>query len=190
MLAIVSETTVEAADVDGAAATVRQHLLPRFLGQVGAVEGHWLADRSTGRLLTVTIWTDRHRPAVGSADAAVVLGRWPADVDGGDARPWARVTCVEGIDAAARPALEAAHLGVAADESRSEGFRGSLWLAQEHTGRGLALSLWDGPHALIRGEHESKRRRHELADRFGARIAKVSELECLGVAVRPCGPEP
>ena len=179
MLAIVNEATVPPSGVDAAAATVRGTSMPQFVERDGAVEGIWMADRSTGRLLTVTIWSELGGPEVGPF--ARVLGLRPADVDG-SAR-WARVTRVDGLAAVDHATLEALHHVVSADQTRSEGFCGSCWLGDEHAGQVLTLSLWDGPHALIRGEHDSKRRRLELERRFGARVTRVSELECLGIAV-------
>ena len=181
MLAIVKEVTVGPAGVDAAEATVHQDEVPRFLDRAGAVAGLWMADRATGRLLTVTIWTDRPGDDVGRV--ADVLGLRMVDLGGTGDRLWARVTRVEGVDAGVGEDPAALHVEVGDDESRSEGFCGSCWLGLDDDGQGLAVSIWDGPHALIRGERDSKRRRRELERRLGARVTSVTELECLAVAV-------
>lgn len=190
MLALVDDATVGPAGVDAAGAMVRREALPRFLAQRGAVEGYWMVNRVMGRLLTVTIWNSPADAPAGDGRMADVFGLHPAEVADPHVPVWARVTRVEGLAGTARPDLEAAHRHAVLDQSQSEGFRGSCWLGGEPAGQGLAVSLWDGPHALIRGEHDSKRRRHELTRRFRARVTAVSELECLAVGVPRGGPNP
>ncbi|MDQ2678167.1 MAG: hypothetical protein M3Y51_05440 [Actinomycetota bacterium] len=169
MLAKVVHGTIDPDRVDDAARAVRDELVPSFSAQRGALRGYWTADRLSGQVLIVTIWTDgdaldaarsvdgadRARVAdriglrIHSVQSMVVLGHGgtsdePDELDVGPVWRWARATWISGTPEHAA-SVPGSHRATLPDQARDAGFRGSFWLADESISSGVALSFWDGP---------------------------------------------
>src|SRR6059036_3576784 len=71
MWAKVVEADMDPSRIDVAARAVRYDLIPYFEAQPGARRGFWMANRTSGEVLVVTIWSDRDSLDAGrSADGA------------------------------------------------------------------------------------------------------------------------
>jgi heme-degrading monooxygenase HmoA len=207
MLARLVQGTIDPSGIADAARAVESELIPAFVRLPGARQGYWMANRSTGRTLTVTIWADADSLRAGPlADGAMAaqgaghVGRQTLssrameviaveeDAAATEAAPrWARATWIEGVPPEACAELGAIYRGVVSEQARISGFRGSCWLADGTTGRGVALSFWDAPDALTRSDRESWRRRRRLAEELGFEVVRVNHFEGLGVAPRSVG---
>ena len=203
MLAKVVHGTIDAHRVDDAARAVRDQLAPGFAEQQGAFRGYWMADRLSGQVLIVTLWSDgdaldsarshdgesraRAADAIGlcvhSVETMSVVGHGDGsdEVAVGPVWRWARATWISG-DPEHAAALPDIHRATLPYQARDAGFRGSFWLADEAIHSGVALSFWDGPDALTGSEHTSRSRRRRLQRRFGFTVEQIHSYEGIGVA--------
>ncbi len=202
MRAKVIHATMDPRRIPMAAEAVRSELGPQFLSHPGARHGYWMADRSTGHLLAVTIWdSDEHLQASAAIDGeqrAVVAGRigmrvlavQNLEVFGAQEEPmssqpqlrWARATWVDGLVPDVRGQLSGLYHEAVPDQARSRGFCASYWLGDLSTRSGLGLSFWEGPAELTDSEMRSRRRRGRFEELLGCTIGAVAEYEALGVA--------
>jgi heme-degrading monooxygenase HmoA len=200
-VAKVVQGTIEPSAVEVAAAAVTWHLALAFSATPGARQGYWMADRSTGKVLITTIWSDRQTMQVAStldgarrARIAEAVGLRIGSIDSLDVissrhggptatpeRRWARATWVEGLSPRMTMELPARHPAVAEEQAGSKGFRGSHWLARASTGDGLALSFWESEDDLHTAEGESRKRRRRLERDFGFRVGRVDRFEAIEV---------
>jgi hypothetical protein len=202
MLAELVRAVINPWCVDEAGRAVEQEAIPDFLATAGAMQGYWMANRSTGDVLVVTMWSDEESLRVGWPSAGFgrtgvaeriglrirsiqtmdVIGSHECEVTEQPVVRWARATWAEAVLPDRYGRLQALYRMVVPDQARSRGFCGSYWIADLRSGRGLALSLWDQPADLADGEPASTRRRSSLEGLLGCRIDSISELEALGVA--------
>ena len=165
--------------VTDAAHAVETELIPHFVTLPGACQGYWMVDRRTGHVLVMTGWSDgaalraRRRARTGQNErswrsrSGCGSGRCTRCASSPRTNPassgprahWVRATWVEGVPAERLSDLPAMHAAVVPEQSQSQGFCGSYWLADHETGDGLALSLWDRSENLEAGEPNSRRRR-------------------------------
>jgi hypothetical protein len=210
MLAKLVHARIRPELVHTAARAVEHELAPAFVAHRGARLGCWMANRSNGHVLAMTIWADESslhaEQAADGAERAQVAERIGLELhavetlevvaahdlratDDGDgsalASRWARVTWVEGLAPSALDHVEELHAQIAPDQSASDGFCASYWLADHDTGDGLALSTWASRTQLRDGEPDSRRRRRAVERALGCHVAMVGEYEALRVTVRP-----
>jgi hypothetical protein len=202
MLAEVVRASINPWCVEDAGRAVEEDAVPDFLAARGAVQGHWMANRSTGDVLVVTTWTDEEslrdgfradrfgRSGVAERIGLRIRSTCTMDVIGSHEcavsdRPvirWARATWAQGVFPGGDGRLEALYREVVPDQARSRGFGGSAWMADLRSGAALAVSLWDGPADLAGGRSASARRGSHLEALLRCRIESIEELEALGVA--------
>lgn len=206
MLAKLMAGVMDPARCDRLSAAVEQQLVPRFLEHDGADSGYWMMDRSSGRVIAITLWDDpdsmRHAAAVDGSERSViadqlglraqsiqtlpVLAAKVVPVIAGDAPVCrsVRVTWVEGVAASQRGHLAGLYQQTVDDQAESQGFCGSYWLGEEESGEGCAVSLWERSADLAVGTAASRRRQRRLAKALGCRISRVHEYEVVAVADR------
>ena len=190
----VVEADMDPSRIDVVARAVKYDLIPHFEAQRGARRGFWMANRTSGKVLVVTIWSDQDSlDAGGSADGAnranvvertglsirvvetmEVLTATDPDLIAAPVR-WARATWIAG--GATDPDAHLAKMRAIgpADQRRTSCFRGAYWFGDTTTSAGdLVLSLWDGPAEP-----------RPLEDALGCTINRVSAYESLGIAAAP-----
>ena len=59
MWAKVVEADMDPSRIDVVARAVKYDLIPHFEAQPGARRGFWMANRTSGKVLVVTIWSDQ-----------------------------------------------------------------------------------------------------------------------------------
>jgi hypothetical protein len=208
MLAKLVHARIRPERLDLAARAVEDELAPAFAAHPGARLGCWMANRTNGHVLAMTLWADEScahaEQAVDGAERARVAERiglelhavealevvaahdLDADLGVGQvAARWARVTWVEGVQPSALDHLPELHASITPDQEASDGFCASYWLADHHTGDGMALSTWASATQLRDGEPDSRRRRRAVERTLGCHVAMVGEYQALGVTVRP-----
>lgn len=184
---------------------VRTELGPQFLSHPGAHHGYWMADRTTGHLLAITVWDSDElmasAAALDGAERAVVAERnglrilsvHELEVIGAhetamSAEPhlrWVRATWVDGLVPSVHGRLPQLYREAVPDQARSRGFCASYWLADLATGSALGLSMWEGPAELSDSALNSRRRRARFEELLGCRVGAVAEYQALGVAQPP-----
>jgi heme-degrading monooxygenase HmoA len=182
-----------------------EDLAPRFLALPGARQGYWMADRASGNVLIVTMWSDEGAmhaasAADGSQRARIaeqvgldiravhsleVIASHHEDPTGIPVFRWVRATWVEGLSPRLATWMPERYPAVVADQTRSPGYRGSHWLARAETGDGLALSFWDTEQDVRASAGGSRRRRKGLERDFRFRVDLVDRFEGIGVALAP-----
>jgi heme-degrading monooxygenase HmoA len=197
--------TIEPSAVDTAASAVMQELAPRFLALPGARQGYWMADRVTGSVLIVTIWSDDESMQAASATdgrqragiaervelniravhSLEVIASHHDDPIGIPVFRWARATWVEGLSPQLATQVPTRRPAVVLDQARSPGYRGSHWLARGATGDGLALSFWDTERDVRASVGGRQKRRKGLEREFRFRVDRVEHFEGIGVALAP-----
>lgn len=204
MLAKIVDAVIETELIEAAVAAVDDELIPEFRAHDGAQRGYWMADRTTGHVLAITMWRDADSlraaaAAEGAARAAVgdriglslravhtlpvVASAHVADpVVGRPVPRWVRVTWFEGADPSMRAKVPELHEATVAAQAGVEGFCGSYWLADEHRSEGFAISLWDFPTRHRSGAGASRRRRRRLAKELGFSVRTVRHYEVVGVS--------
>lgn len=201
MWAKLVEAEMDPSRIDVAARAVKYDLIPDFEAQPGARRGFWMANRTSGEVLVVTIWSDQDSlDADRSADGAnranvvertglsvrvvqtmAVLAATHPDLTVAPVR-WARATWIGGVAPDRGRDLAAMRADVLADQRRSSGFCGGYWFGDTTTGAGLVLSLRDGPADLRGSERDNDRRQCRLEDALDCTINRVSAFESVGVA--------
>jgi hypothetical protein len=206
MLAKLVEGVIEPGSSVALAHAVDDELIPSFLEHDGASSGYWMSDRSSGRVVAITLWNDldslRAAASSDGAERSVIADRialrvlsvqampvlaaqlLPSHAGGDSPRRSARVTWVEGAAASARPHLAQLYEEIVADQISSTGFAGSFWFGEERSGEGCAVSMWERPADLSGGTPASRRRQRRVARALGCRVSKVHEYEVIGVARR------
>ena len=201
MWAKLVEAELDPSRIDVAARAVKYDLIPNFERQPGACRGFWMANRTSGEVLVVTIWSDQDSLDAGrSADGAnranvvertglsirvvhtmEVLTATDPDLTVAPVR-WARATWIGGVATDRGRDLATMRANVLTDQRRSSGFCGGYWFGDATTGAGLVLSLRDGPTELRGSERTRDRRQRRLEDTLDCTISRVSAYETLGVA--------
>jgi hypothetical protein len=201
MWAKLVEAEMDPSRIDVAARAVKYDLMPNFETQPGARRGFWMANRTSGEVLVVTIWSDQDsldtgRSADGTNRANVVertglsirvvqtmevLTATDPDLTVAPVR-WARATWIGGVATDHGRDLATMRADVLTDQQRSSGFCGGYWFGDATTGAGLVLSLRDGPAELRGSERNRDRRQRRLEDTLDCTISRVSAYETLGVA--------
>lgn len=203
MIAKVVQGDIDPRRIDEAAAAVQEELIPLFLAHDGAVQGYWMADRSSGRVVVMTSWADRRcleaaRAADGqertgvaerlglrvvAIDTMDVLGAYeaPHETQSAHTWRWARVTWVEGVSPSLDQSLRQMYRDLLPAERRSVGHCGTYWFADLRAGAGLGLSLWSDHRDGRASEPESRQKRKWFEATVGCRIDHVGEYEALGV---------
>lgn len=207
MLAKLVHARIRPERLDLAARAVMDDLAPAFVAHPGARLGCWMANRTNGHVLAMTLWEDEScLHAEQAADGAertqvaeriglevhaietlevVAVHDLDAGLSAGEIAPrWARVTWVEAVEPAALDHLDELHASIAPDQSSSDGFCASYWLADHRTGDGMALSTWASAAQLRDGEPDSRHRRRLVERTLGCHVAMVGEYQALGVTVR------
>lgn len=201
MNATVLHARIDPRRLGSARVAVHDELAPHLLSCAGSRHGYWMADRSTGRLLAISLWED-HRA---QREASAVHGRVMAEVaerigldvlavqrfavagaheEAMSAAPdlrWVRVTWVDGLQRDVRGQLPALFSAAIPDQARTRGFCASYWLVDPQTDCGVGVSCWEGPAELSAGELASRRRRERFEQVLGCRVSSVNEYEALGV---------
>ena len=200
MWAKVVDAEMDPSRIDVAARAVKYDVIPDFEAQPGARRGFWMANRTSGEVLVVTIWSDQGSLAAGwSADGAnrahvvertglgirvvqtmEVLATDP-DLTVAPVRG-ARATWIGGVATGRGRDLATMRANVLTDR-RSSGVCGSYWFGDATTGAGLVLSLRDGPVELPGSERDRDGRQRRLEDTLDCTTSRVSAYESLGVAV-------
>lgn len=204
MEAKIVQACVDPRQLPAATDAVHHELIPQFLTFPGARVGYWMADRSTGQILALTLW-DSTEALLGSAavDGVTrssvaerlglrVLAVQHMEVVGAHQDPmgerpearWARATWVDSIVTDVHGHLPALFAEAVPDQARTHGFCASYWMVDRTTGSGLGLSLWEGPAELSASELRSRRRRRRLEGLLGCVVGAVSEYTALGVAAQ------
>ena len=210
MRAKVIHATIDPRRLPVAAEAVRLELGPQLLSHRGARRGYWMADRSTGHVLAVTLWDSDER----LVDAAVVDGIERAavaeriglrvlsihslEVMGAHEGPmtseprlhWVRATWVDGLHPDVHGQLPQIFREAVPDQARSRGFCASYWLVDVATGSGLGLSMWEGPAELSASAQHSRRRRRRFEELLGCIVAAVAEYEAIDVVQHDHRPLP
>jgi hypothetical protein len=194
---------IDPRQLDAAAMAVDREFIPLLIAKPGALQGYWMANRSTGEIMAMTTWStyeamdaarnedgaerariyDRIGVRIGITLTMTVVAASHGDTEAEPVIRWARLTWVEGMKQERVPELVRSYGKVLPDQVLSSGFCGSYWLADMPNGNGLALSLWEGPQELRRSEHASRRRRNRLAKEHGFRVDCVGQYEALGVGL-------
>jgi len=205
MRAMVVHATTDPARLGVLPQVVREELGPQFLSHPGARHAYWMADRTTGHLLAVTVWDSdelmRVAAALDGAERAVIAERnglrilsvQELDVVGAHETAmspephlrWVRATWVDGLVPKVHRRLPQLYREAVPDQARSRGFCASYWLADLSTGAALGLSMWEGPAELSDSALDSRRRRKRFEDLLGCRVNAVAEYQALGVAQHP-----
>lgn len=189
--------------IDVAARAVKYDLIPYFEAQPGARRGFWMANRTNGEALVVTIWSDQDSldasRSAGGADRANVVERTglsirvvqtmevlDATMPGLAVAPvrWARATWIEGVAGDRGPDPAMGRANVLTDQGGRSGFCGSYWLGDATTGAGLVLSLWDGPDERRETERNRRRGQRRLEEALDCTVNRVSAYESLGESPR------
>ena len=201
MWARLVEGEMDPSRIDVAARAVKYDLIPHFEAQPSARRGFWMANRTSGEVLVVTIWSDQSSlDAAGSADGAnganvvertglsirvvqtmEVLTATDPDLTVAPVR-WARAMWIGGVATDRGRDLATMRATVLTDQRRSSGFCGGYWFGDATTGAGLVLSLRDGPVELRGSERNRDRRRRRPEDTLDWTISRMSAYESLGVA--------
>jgi hypothetical protein len=202
MWAKVVEAEMDPSRIDVAARAVRYDLIPHFEAQPGAGRHYWMANRTSGEVLVVTIWSDHDSlDACRSADGVIrtnvvertgltirvvqtmeVLTAADPDLSVAPVR-WARATWIGGVASNRGRDLATMRIDLLADQRRSSGFCGGYWFADVTTGAGLVLSLRNGSAGRRGSERDDDRTQCRLEDALDCTISRVSAYESLGVAV-------
>jgi hypothetical protein len=186
MWAKLVEAEMDPSRIDVAARAVKYDLIPDFEAQPGARRGFWMANRTSGEVLVVTIWSDQDSLDAGRStdgtDRANVVERTGLSIR---AVHTMEVLCASDPDltVTVRGARAMWIGGMATDRGRDLAAMracASYWFGDAATGAGLVLSLRDGPFEL-RGER-SRDRRRRLEDALDCTISRVSAYESLGIA--------
>jgi hypothetical protein len=200
MWAKLVEAEMDPSRIDVAARAVKYDLIPNFEAQPGARRGFWMANRTSGEVLVVTIWSDQDSLDAGrSADStnrANVVERTglsirvvqtmevlsATDPDLTVTVRWAGATWIGGAATDRGRDLAAMRANVLTDQRRRSGLCGGYWFGDATTGAGLVLSLRDGPAELRGSERDCDRRERQLEDTLDCTISRASAYESLGVA--------
>lgn len=188
---------------------VTAELVPGFLSHPGSRHAYWMAHRSSGRLLVLTVWDDEdHRSSAAAAEAARraivgertgvrIMGVHAMDVVGAheeriDQAPsvrWVRATWVRGLTPGQQGGLPALFHEAVPDQLRTRGFCASYWLADTTVGAAIGLSFWEGPSEIRDSLRSGHRRRRRFEAVLDCTIEGVMEYEALGVASTITAPQ-
>jgi hypothetical protein len=68
-----------------------------------------------------------------------------------------------------------------------QGFKGSFWLFDEKTGKGLAISLWDSQAALDASARPIEQMRNQAVGELRSQVESVESFEVIVTAGVPAG---
>lgn len=185
-----------------AARLAELELVPAFLAQPGARHGYWMAQRSSGRLIVLTLWDDdadmqsawgleharleanakRVGARVGAPRALDVAGAYEETVGDAPRVRWVRTTQVSGCRSERRDGIPALFREAVPDQLRTVGFCASYWLVDPVSDAALGLSFWEGPAQVRDSESSSARRRQRIEAVLGCSVQAVEEFEALCAA--------
>jgi hypothetical protein len=202
MRASLVHTSIDPDRISEAARLAELELVPAFLTKPGARHGYWMGQRSTGRLIVLTLWDDdAHMQAawnleharleasakrvgarIGAPRAFDVAGAYEEAIGDAPRVRWVRMTQVSGCRSERRAEIPALFWEVVPTQVRTSGFCASYWLLDPVFNAALGFSFWEEPAQIRDSESSSARRRRRIEAVLGCTVEAVEEFEALCVA--------
>lgn len=189
-------TTVRAnpSDIDSGIRYVTEDVMPAITGMDGCVGLSMLVDRSSGRCIATSAWSDEQ--SMHDADAALrpmreqagkmmggdpMVDEWEIAVLHRDHRTSdstnVRCTWLRTEPARIDEAIEAFRSEVLPVAESLDGFCSASLMVDRGAGRAVSSVTWDSRQAMEASREAATKLRAKVADRAGAEIEDVAEFE-------------
>jgi quinol monooxygenase YgiN len=189
-------TTVQArpSEIDAGIRYVTEEVMPAITAMEGCVGLSMIVDRESGRCIATSAWTDE--ASMRDADAALrpmreeagtILGgspqvdEWEIAVLHRDHRTSegtsVRCTWLRTDPARVDEAIELFRSEVLPTAESLDGFCSASLLVDRGSGRAVSSVTWDSPQAMQGSREVATQLRSQMAQRAGAEIEEVAELE-------------
>ena len=181
--------------IDDTARVYREQMVPALRQQPGFQGAMYLADRGSGKGISVTLWESEEAARAAEMQAAQMRAQatetmeirqaptvelYEAVVAEGEGRGgFARVTRVEGRPTQLDSGIRTYQEQTIPTLREQAGFAGAYLGVDRQAGKAISFSVWESPDAMHRSEPAIAQQRAQIAEQVGAPVSTVEHYEVL-----------